>query len=102
MGVEKQSPKIKALTFNFYFLYFYTMEKCKGLIISKGYLEEHYKKEYEKLNELLGTDWYIYQYYTIYYLVVWECETSFISLKMELDALIDGIGFWLLLAKHWK
>ena len=45
-------------------------KECKGLVISKKYLEEHYKKQYEKLNELLGTDWYIYQYYTIYYLVV--------------------------------
>ena len=73
---------------------------CKGLVISKKYLEKHYKKQYEKLNELLGTDWYIYQYYTIYYLVVWECETSFISLKMDLDQLIDGIGFGILLSKH--
>jgi hypothetical protein len=44
-------------------------EKCKGLVISKGYLEKHYPREYEKLNDLLGYDWYIYQYYTIYYLV---------------------------------
>lgn len=89
---------------NFYFLYFYDMEQkdCKGLVISKGYLEKHYPQEYWKLNELLGTDWYIYQYYTIYCLVVWECETSFISLRFDLDKIIDGIGFGLLLAKHWK
>ena len=73
---------------------------CKGLVISKKYLENHYKKQYVKLNELLGTNWYIYQYYTIYYLVVWECETSFISLKMDLDQLIDGIWFGILLCKH--
>lgn len=76
-------------------------ENCKGLVISKKYLEEHYNKQYQKLNELLGTTWYIYQYYTIYYLVVWECETSFISLKLDLDSIIDGIGFGILLAKHW-
>ena len=75
-------------------------KKCKGLVISKAFMQEHYKMQYEKLNELLGTDWYIYQYYTTYYLVVGECETSFISMKMELDVLIDGICFGLLLAKH--
>lgn len=75
-------------------------KECKGLVISKKYLEVHYKKQYEKLNELLGADWYIYQYYTIYYLVVGECETSFISLKMDLNTLIDGIGFGILLSKH--
>ena len=69
----------------FYFLYFYNMnKKCKWLVISKAFMQEHYKMQYEKLNELLGTDWYIYQYYTTYYLVVGECETSFISMKMEL------------------
>ena len=66
---------------------------CKGLVISKAFMQEHYKMQYEKLNRLLGTDWYIYQYYTTYYLVVGECETSFISMKMELDVLIDGICF---------
>ena len=88
---------------NFYFLYFYNMKEknCKGLVISKGYLEKHYPKEYWKLNELLGADWYIYQEYTIYYLVCGECETSFISLKLDLPELIDGICFWLLLSKHW-
>ena len=86
------------------FLYFYTMKEknCKGLVISKEWLKEHYAKEYWKLNELLGTDWYIYQYYTIYYLVSGECETSFISLKLDLNELIDGIWFGILLAKHWK
>ena len=89
---------------SFYFLYFYNMQekKCKGLVISKEWLKEHYPKEYWKLNELLGTDWYIYQEYTIYYLVSWECETSFISLKLDLDSIIDGIWFGILLAKHWK
>ena len=89
---------------NFYFLYFYKMDEkhCKCLVISKGYLEKHYPNEYWKLNELLGTDWYIYQEYTIYYLVCWECETSFISLKLDLDSIIDGIWFGILLAKHWK
>ncbi len=89
---------------NFYFLYFCNMDEkhCKGLVIAKWYLQEHYPREYWKLNELLGTDWYIYQYYTVYYLVVWECETSFISLKLDLDKIIDGIGFGILLAKHWK
>lgn len=75
---------------------------CKGLVIAKEWLKEHYPKEYWKLNELLGADWYIYQHYTIYYLVSWECETSFISLKLDLDNIIDGIWFGLLLAKHWK
>lgn len=77
-------------------------KKCRGLVISKEWLEEHYPKEYWKLNELLGADWYIYQEYTIYYLVVWECETSFISLKLDLNSIIDGIWFGILLAKHWK
>lgn len=86
----------------FSWLLFFILYTMQEMIIAKWYLEEHYKKQYEKLNELLGTDWYIYQYYTIYYLVVGECETSFISLKMDLDELINGIGFWLLLAKHWK
>ena len=69
------------------------MKDCKGLVIAKGYLKKHYPKEYEKLNALFGSDWYIYQYYTIYYLVVDECETSFISLKLDLSNLIDGIYF---------
>ena len=86
----------------FIFYTFIDMKKWRGLVISKEWLKEHYPKEYWKLNELLGTDWYIYQYYTIYYLVVWECETSFISLKLDLDSIIDGIWFGILLAKHWK
>ena len=73
---------------------------CKGLVISKGYLEKHYKKQYDRLQNLLGADWYIYQYYAIYYLVVGECETSFISLKLDLNTLIDGIEFGILLNKH--
>lgn len=77
-------------------------ENCKGLIISKSYLEQHYKKQYLKLNKLLGTEWYIYQYYNIYYLVAWECEMSFISLKLDLDNIVDGIAFWLLVSKHIK
>jgi hypothetical protein len=75
---------------------------CKGLVISKGYLEKHYKRQYMRLQKLFKANWYIYQYYTIYYLVVWECETSFISLKLDLNTLIDGIEFGLLLSKHWK
>jgi hypothetical protein len=35
-------------------------------------------------------------------LVVGECETSFISLRLDLPELINGICFWILLAKHWK
>lgn len=77
-------------------------ENCKGLIISKSYLEQYYKKQYEKLNDLLGYDWYIYQYYTIYYLVCWDCEMSFISMKLDLDNVVDGIAFGLLLSKHGK
>ena len=76
--------------------------KNKGLIIAKKRLEEHYKRQYTRLNDLLGADWYIYQYYTTYYLVVWECDTSFISLKLDLDSIIDGIEFWFLLSKHGK
>ena len=104
LGDVWASSKNQVLTLEFYFLYFAGMKKenCRGLVISKKYLELHHPREYWKLNELLGTDWYIYQYYTIYCLVVWECETSFISLKFDLDKIIDGIGFWLLLAKHWK
>lgn len=86
----------------FIFYTFIDMKKCRGLVIAKGYLKEHYPNEYEKLNGLFGSDWYIYQDYTIYYLVVGECETSFISLKLDLPELIDGICFWLLFAKHWK
>ena len=73
---------------------------CKGLVISKKYLEVHYPKQYERLQELFDADWYIYQYYTIYYLVVGECETSFISLKLDLNTLLDGIEFGILLNKH--
>lgn len=72
---------------------------CKGLVISKKYLEVHYPKQYERLQELFDADWYIYQYYTIYYLVVGECETSFISLKLDLNTLLDGIEFGILLNK---
>lgn len=78
------------------------MKNCKWLVISKGYLEQHYKKQYLKLNKLLGADWYIYQYYTIYYLVAWDCETSFLSLKLDLDNIVDGIAFWLLVSKNIK
>ena len=77
-------------------------KKCKGLVISKGYLQEHYERQYNRLQELFWADWYIYQYYTTYCLVVWECETSFVSLKLDLDSIIDGIEFWFLLSKHWK
>lgn len=85
------------------FFILYKMEKqCKWLVISKSWLEKHYKKQFDKLNVLLGRDWYIYQYYTIYYLAVWQCETSFVSLKLDLDSIIDWIEFWLLLGKHWK
>ena len=78
------------------------MKKWRSLVIAKWYLQEHYPREYWKLNELLGTNWYIYQHHTIYYLVSGECETSFISLKLDLNELIDGIGFGILLSKHWK
>ena len=77
-------------------------EKCKWLVISKGYLEKHYPREFGKLNDLLGYDWYIYQYYTIYYLVCWDCEMSFVSMKLDLNSIVDGISFWLLVSKHTK
>lgn len=98
-------PNFAKSSFNAWTFIFYTfinMKNCRGLVIAKGYLKEHYQKEYEKLNGLFDSDWYIYQDYTIYYLVVGECETSFISLKLDLPELIDGICFWILLSKHWK
>lgn len=97
--VTCKNQAFDGLTFIFYT--FIDMAKnCKGLVISKEWLKKHYPREYWKLNRLLGTDWYIYQNYTIYYLVAWECETSFISLKFDLDKIIDWIGFWILLSKH--
>lgn len=103
IGVTLLFGNVTQSSFNTWTFIFYTfilMER-KGLVIAKGYLKKHYPKEYEKLNGLFGSDWYIYQYYTIYYLVVGECETSFISLKLDLSSLIDGIYFWILVAKHW-
>jgi hypothetical protein len=89
--VTCKNQAFDGLTFIFYT--FIDMKKCRGLVIAKGYLKEHYQKEYEKLNGLFGSDWYIYQDYTIYYLVVGECETSFISLRLDLPELINGICF---------
>lgn len=103
MGLALQVSKIKYLMLEFLFFILYKMEKqCKWLVISKSWLEKNYKKQFDKLNDLLGRDWYIYQYYTIYYLSVWQCETSFISLKLDLDSIIDWIQFGLLLGKHSK
>lgn len=47
-------------------------------------------------------DWYLYQYYTTYYLAVWECETSFISMKLDFASIVDWIEFGILASKHVK
>ena len=47
-------------------------------------------------------DWFLYQWYTTYYLAVWDCETGFVSMKWDFASLVDGIEFGLLAGKHTK
>lgn len=76
--------------------------KKPWLVISKSRIEKHFKKSFDKLKDLYGDGWYLYQYYTTYYLSVWNCETSFISMKLDFDTIVDWIQFGVLTGKHTK
>lgn len=78
------------------------MKTCRWLVISKWWLEKFYGKTVKKLDNLFGGNWYIYQYYDEYYLVVGECEKRIESLKFDLKSLVDWTEFWLLVSKHVK
>lgn len=79
----------------------YKMKK-PWLIISKDWIRKHYEKQFNQLKTMFWDDWYLYQYYTTYYLAVWECETSFISMKLDFASIVDWIEFGILASKHVK
>lgn len=76
--------------------------KKPWLVISKSRIEKHFKKQFDQLKTMFWDNWYLYQYYTIYYLAVWECETGFVSMKLDFASIVDGIEFGLLCGKHTK
>lgn len=76
--------------------------KKPWLVISKSRIEKHFNRWFNKLKKMFGDNWYLYQYYTTYYLAVWDCETWFISMKLDFENVVDGIEFWVLCGKHSK
>ena len=95
-----ESPQKSAVWLLLFFI-LYKMKK-PWLIISKDWIKEHYKKQFNQLKKMFWDDWYLYQYYTIYYLAVWECETGFVSMKLDFASIVDWIQFGILASKHVK
>jgi NADH:ubiquinone oxidoreductase subunit 5 (subunit L)/multisubunit Na+/H+ antiporter MnhA subunit len=95
-----KSPQKSAVWLLLFFI-LYKMKK-PWLIISKDWIKEHYEKQFNQLKKMFGDDWYLYQYYTIYYLAVWECETGFVSMKLDFASIVDWIEFGILASKHVK
>ena len=95
-----ESPQKSAVWLLLFFI-LYKMKK-PWLIISKDWIKEHYKKQFNQLKKMFWDDWYLYQYYTIYYLAVWECETGFVSMKLDFASIVDWIEFGILAIKHVK
>lgn len=95
-----ESPQKSAVWLLLFFI-LYKMKK-PWLVISKSRIEKNYKKQFDQLKTMFWDDWYLYQYYTIYYLAVWECETGFVSMKLDFASIVDWIEFGLLVSKHSK
>ena len=74
----------------------------KEYIIDKWFIENHYKRQFDQLKTMFWDDWYLWKYRTIYYLVVWKCEMSFVSMKWDFAWIVDWIEFGLLCGKHTK
>lgn len=77
-------------------------ELKKDYIIDKWFISNHYQKQFEQLNKMFGGNWYLKKVWTIYCLIVWECEMSFVSMKWDFAWIVDWIEFGLLCGKHSK
>lgn len=104
LGTCKSPQKSAVWLLLFFILYKMNWKKAKhdGLIISKWFIESHYEKQFKQLKKMFGDNWFLYQYYTTYYLVVWECEMWFISMKWDFAWIVDWIEFGILCGKHSK
>lgn len=100
-GLISSDLKNQLLAVELLFFILYKMKK-PWLIISKDWIKKHYEKQFNQLKTMFWDDWYLYQYYTIYYLAVWECETGFVSMKLDFASIVDWIEFGILASKHVK